>query len=75
MTLEELLNLTADEWDKRSEEELLAWSKQFEHITRPERVVKTTTSAKVPRKTQHTNSLVQEALKMAAQFGIKPQIK
>ena len=36
MTLEKLLGLSADEWDKLSDAELTEWAKKYFTVTRPD---------------------------------------
>lgn len=64
--------MSSDDWEKLSDEELEKWAQQFQHITRPERIVK---SEPKTTRTSNTNTLVQQALNMAAQLGIKPKTK
>lgn len=79
MTKEQLLGLSADDWEKLSEEELKKWSEQFYHVTRPSvekaKEAATATVKSQQHKVKHTisdvHSNAQKALELASKLGIK----
>jgi len=78
MTLEKLLGLSADQWEQLSDEELAKWAEQFLHITRPIAGKPQTTTKQTNKQPHHTSSnknLINQALAIAAQLGIKPKTK
>lgn len=74
MTLEELLNKSADDWEKLTDAELERWAMQFYHVTRPTKIVKSELK-QIGRKQAASNSLINQALALAKQYGIQPKTK
>ena len=70
MTIEKLLQCSADQWEKFTEEELLKYFEPVLHITRPDLVTKER-AITTPRNTNNTlDSKMEMARKIAAQFGL-----
>jgi len=74
MTLEKLLGMSGNDWEKLTDTELEEWAQRFYHITRPSpekaAPVKPTVMAKRQAKHQNAQKSFSELLKFATQMGV-----
>ena len=73
MTLEKLLGLSADEWEKLTDAELQKWAEQFYHVTKPTKEVTAAKKIekKAAKKEDSAKKLIQDVLNYAGKLGIK----